>query len=212
MKSNNGSVKTELNNKLKINMKHLVVFAHPYSKSFVKAIVDKIEHEVVKNGSEVRVRDLYELEFDSVLKGSDLVNLQARNYAADIVAEQEHIKWADVITFVYPVWWAGMPSMLKGYVDRVFANGFAFTYGENGPIGLLKGKKALLFSTTGFPSDVYEQIGMHKSMSQTSDEAIFHFCGIEVIKHSFFGAIPMSSDADRGNYLNEVASLIEATN
>lgn len=193
-------------------MKHLVVFAHPYSKSFVKAIVDKIEQEIIKNGSEVRVRDLYELGFDSVLKGSDLQNLRNRNYAADIVAEQEHIKWADVITFVYPVWWAGMPSMLKGYVDRVFANGFAFTHDANGPVGLLKGKKAFLFCTTGFPNDIYEQIGMHKSMQQTSDEAIFNFCGIEVIKHSFYGAIPLSSDADRENYLSEVASIMEAAN
>ncbi len=189
-------------------MKYLVVLAHPYSKSFGKAIANTIEAEVLKNGSEVRVRDLYELGFDSELKGSDLLNLQSGNYAADIVAEQEHIKWADVITFVYPVWWAAMPSMLKGYVDRVFANGFAFTYGANGPEGLLKGKKALIFSTTGFPSDIYEQIGMHKSMQQTTDEAIFNFCGVEVIDHQFFGAIPSSSDDDRVGYLEQVASVV----
>jgi len=190
-------------------MKHLVVYAHPYSKSFGKAIVETIEKEILSKGSEVRVRDLNELDFDSVLKGSDLLNLQSGNYAADIVLEQEHIKWADIITFVYPVWWAGMPAILKGYVDRVFANGFAFTYGENGPIGLLKGKRALLFSTTGFPSNIYEQIGMHKSMQQTSDEAIFNFCGIEVIQHLFFGGIPTSSENDREEYLNEVAKVIQ---
>lgn len=189
-------------------MKHLIVFAHPYSKSFGKAIVEKIEEEILKSGSEVRVRDLYELGFDPILKGTDILNLQSGNHAADIVAEQEHIKWADIITFVYPVWWAGMPSVLKGYVDRVFANGFAFTYGENGPTGLLNEKKAIIFSTTGFPSDVYEQIGMHKSMAQTTDEAIFNFCGIEVINHSFFGAVPTSSESERENYLNEVADVI----
>ena len=114
--------------------------------------------------SEVRVRDLYELGFDQVLKGSDLLNLQTGKFADDIKAEQEQIEWADVTTFVYPVWWAGLPVMLKGYVDRVFANGFAFTYGENGPIGLLSKKKAIVFSKTGFSSAVYEQIGMHNSM------------------------------------------------
>jgi len=105
--------------------------------------------------SEVRVRDLYELGFDQVLKGSDLLNLQTGKFADDIKAEQEQIEWADVITFVYPVWWAGLPAMLKGYVDRAFANGFAFTYGENGPIGLLSKKKAIVFSTTGFSSVVW---------------------------------------------------------
>jgi len=189
-------------------MNHLIVFAHPYSKSFGKAIVDTVEKEVVKNGSEVRVRDLYTLGFESTLSEFDLVNLQSRKYAEDVLVEQNHIKWADIITFVYPVWWAGMPSILKGYVDRVFANGFAFTYGENGPVGLLNGKKALLFSTTGFPSDVYEQMGMHKSMQQTTDEAIFNFCGIEVLNHKFFGAIPTSTDIVRENHLKEVANII----
>jgi NAD(P)H dehydrogenase (quinone) len=191
-------------------MKNLVVFAHPYSKSFGKGIVETIEAEALKNGSETRVRDLYEIGFDPVLKGSDLINLRSGNYAEDIKAEQEHIKWADIITLVYPVWWAGLPAMLKGYVDRVFANGFAFANGENGPVGLLGDKKAILFSTTGFPSDLYDQIGMHKSMKQTSDEAIFGFCGIEVIKHVFFGAIPFSTEDDRQKYLSEVAEVVKA--
>lgn len=190
-------------------MKHLVIVAHPYSKSFGKGIADTIEKEVLSNGSEVRVRDLYEIGFDPILKGSDLLNLQTGNYADDIKTEQEHIKWADIITFVYPVWWAGLPALLKGYVDRVFANGFAFTYGETGPIGLLKGRKAILISTTGFPSEVYDQIGMHKSMEQTSDEAIFKFCGVEVIKHVFFGAIPFSTEENRAQYLEEVKEIIK---
>ena len=191
-------------------MKHLVIFAHPYSKSFGKGIVDTIEKEVSNNESEIRIRDLYELGFDPILKGSDLLNLQSANYADDIKVEQDHIKWADVITFVYPVWWAGLPAMLKGYADRVLANGFAFTYGANGPVGLLKGKKSILFSTTGFPSDVYAQIGMHKSMQQTTDEAIFEFCGIEVVKHVFFGAVPSSTEEELKQYLSEVSEVIKA--
>lgn len=189
-------------------MKQLVVFAHPYAKSFGKGILDTIEHESLKNGVEIRIRNLYELGFDPVLKGSDLLNLQSGNYAEDIKAEQEHIQWADLITFVYPVWWAGMPAILKGYVDRVFANGFAFANTPTGPVGLLNGKKALLFCTTGFPNNLYEEIGMHKSMIQTSDEAIFNFCGIEVVKHLFFGSIPFSTEADRATYLETVATTI----
>lgn len=191
-------------------MKHLVIFTHPYSKSFGRGIVDTIERAVSNNGSEIRIRDLNEIGFDPVLKASDLLNLHSGNYADDIKVEQEHIKWADIITFVYPVWWAGLPAILKGYVDRVFANGFAFKYGESGPEGLLNGKKAILFSTTGFPSDIYEQIGMHKSMQQTSDEGIFEFCGIEVVKHKFFGAIALSTEEDRKKYLSEVEEVMKA--
>lgn len=189
-------------------MKHLVILAHPYSKSFSNGIVTAIKEEVLKNNSEFRVRDLNEIDFDPVLKSADLVNLRNKNYADDIKAEQEHIKWADIITFVYPVWWAGLPAIMKGYVDRVFANGFAFTHGSEGPIGLLTGKKALLFCTTGFPNNLYEQIGMHHSMKQTTDSAIFEYCGIEVLEHLFFGAIPSSTDEEREQYLTEIKSII----
>lgn len=105
----------------------------------------------------------------------------------DIAVEQEQIKWADVIIFVYPVWWTGLPAMLKGYVDRVFSYGFAYQYVEGNPVGLLEVKKALLFSTTGAANEIYEQIGMHNSMKQTTDQGIFGFTGIKVIDHVFFG-------------------------
>ncbi|GAA3319770.1 hypothetical protein GCM10020331_028030 [Ectobacillus funiculus] len=63
----------------------------------------------------------------------------------DIHEEQEHISWADVIITIYPVWWTGLPAMLKGYFDRVLTSGFAYAYGENGPEQLLKGKRGGVF-------------------------------------------------------------------
>lgn len=190
-------------------MKNLIIFAHPYSKSFGKAIVDTIEKESIDNNVEIQIRDLYELEFNPILSGNDLINLRTQSYADDIEIEQEYIKWADVITVVYPVWWASMPAILKGYIDRVFANGFAFKNGENGPMGLLEGKKAILFSTTGFPSEIYEKIGMHSAMKQTTDKSIFEFCGIEVIDHVFLGAVPTASEDELKKYLEEVKIVVK---
>lgn len=51
---------------------------------------------------------------------------------------------------------------------------------------------------------------MHKSTKQTSDEAIFEFCGIDVIKHMFFGAVPSSTEDDRKKYISEVEGTIRA--
>lgn len=194
-------------------MKHLIIVARPTNpkhETFTHAIAHTLEKATIEAGSEVRIRDLYQLGFDPILSSDDLSNLASRAYADDIKAEQAHIAWADIITFVYPIWWTGMPAILKGYVDRVFANGFAFGYGENGAIKMLEGKKGFLFSTSGYANDVYEQIGMHKSMQQTTDDGIFEFCGIEVIKHVFFGAIPYSTEEDRKRYLEEASDLIKA--
>lgn len=190
-------------------MNQLIVFAHPNQKSFCKGIVNTIETTSKESGYEIRVRDLYEIGFDPILKPDDFVALQSANIPNDIKTEQEHIKWADIITFVYPVWWSGFPAMLKGYVDRIFSYGFAYESVDGTPRGLLSGKKALLFCTTGSPNEVYAQNGMHNSMKQTTDIGIFNFSGIEVISHTFFGAVPNVSDETRKEYLKEVEKIIK---
>lgn len=190
-------------------MNQLIVFAHPNPKSFGKGIVDAIQKASDSVGIATRVRDLYELGFDPILKASDFESFLSGQIPEDIKVEQEHISWADVVTFVFPVWWAGFPAVLKGYVDRVFSYGFAYEYVDGVPNGLLKGKKALLFSTTGTPNEYYAASGMHNSMKQTSDEGIFGFSGLEVIDHVFFGAIPHTDDETRKNYLIEVERIIK---
>lgn len=122
-------------------MKHVIVYAHPNTESFNHAILETVKKELEEKGHEVRVRDLYELNFNPVLGASDFISFSQGNTPADIKEEQEHISWADSITFIYPVWWAGLPAILKGYVDRVFSHGFAYAYGENGIEKLLSGKK-----------------------------------------------------------------------
>lgn len=192
-------------------MNHLVVFAHPNPNSFGKGIADTIQKTAEDKGDTIKVRDLYNIGFDAILKPSDFEAFQSGNTPADIKEEQEHVKWADIITFVYPVWWAGLPAMLKGYVDRVLSYGFGYEYVNGAPNGLLKGKKGLLFCTTGTPNEVYSQNGMHNAMKQTTDTGIFNFCGIEVVNHAFFGAVPHVSDEIRKDYLKEVENIIKST-
>ena len=189
-------------------MNHLVVFAHPNQKSFGKGIVDTIVKASEEKSATVVVRDLYSIGFDPILKPEDFVAFQSGKVPEDIAAEQEHIKWADVITFVYPVWWASFPAILKGYVDKVFSYGFAYEYVDGAPNGLLKDKKALLFSTSGTPNEIYSAIGMHNSMKQTVDQGIFNFSGLEEVNHTFFGAVPHVTDEIRKGYLQEVSKII----
>ncbi|OOM79660.1 general stress protein 14 [Clostridium puniceum] len=190
-------------------MNHLIIFAHPNQKSFGKGIVDTLVKASKEKRANVNVRDLYEIKFDSILKPDDFVAFQSGKIPEDIATEQEHIKWADIITFVYPVWWASFPAILKGYVDRVFSYGFAYEYVDGAPNGLLKGKKALLFSTTGTPNEIYSANGTHNSMKQTVDQGIFNFSGIEEVNHTFFGAVPYVTDEIREDYLKEVSKIVK---
>lgn len=190
-------------------MKHLIVYCHPNPKSFSCAIKEAVSEVSRARGHETVVRDLYAIGFEPVLKGSDLVGLQSGNIPADIAEEQKHIAWADLMTFIYPTWWTGLPALIKGYIDRVYSNGFAYSYGESGPAGLLTGKKAILFTPMGTPNPYYEQSGMLPALQLTSDTGILAFCGVEVLHHAFFGGVPMSDDATRKGMLEQVRQSLE---
>ncbi|MCG6553729.1 MAG: NAD(P)H-dependent oxidoreductase [Candidatus Magnetominusculus sp. LBB02] len=188
-------------------MKHLIVYSHPNPKSFNHAIMEALEGQLRALGQDVKVRDLYAIGFDPILKPSDFEFIHKGGAAPDVKAEQEHIAWADVITLIHPVWWTGLPAIFKGYIDRVFSLGFAYMIDEAGITGLLKGKKVLIINTTGSPEDMYNKSGMFNSILQTSDDGIYRFCGLEVLKHIFFTSIPYITDTARAEMLNEVKAI-----
>ena len=56
---------------------------------------------------------------------------------------------ADAIVIGLPMYNFGVPSTLKAYFDHVARIGITFRYTEQGPVGLLKGKKAYVVATRG---------------------------------------------------------------
>lgn len=192
-------------------MKHLIIYSHPNPASFNHAILETARKALEANGGEVAVRDLYAVNFDPALKGSDFEMLMSGNVPADINKEQDYIRWADNMVFIYPIWWVGMPAMIKGYIDRVFTPGFAFSIGANGIEKLLTGKKGVIFNTQGQPGEYYEACGMFDSLKKTSDFGIFEFCGIDITHHLFFPSVPYVDDAARKGYLEEVKRVFTGT-
>ncbi len=186
-------------------MKHLVIYSHLNPDSFTKAVVDTVEKTAQKKGDEVKIINLYGDKFNPILEFPDIQHMfMGKDAPADVAIYQEMIKWADHMTFVYPLWWGQMPAMLKGFLDRVFANGFAYTYGEDGmPIGLLKGKTSKLYILTGNPDAYYEPSGMHSALRRVNDEGIFGFCGMES-DSTFFGSVATGSDELRQGYLDSI--------
>ena len=190
-------------------MKHLIIYAHPNPKSFNHAILETLQEVYKAKGHSLTVRDLYAEGFNPVLAPSDFEAMGKGSLPQDILREQRYVKDADFITFVYPIWWAGFPAVLKGYFDRVFLKGFAYDFDAKGIVGLLKGKKAAIINTTGTPEPVYNGSGMLKSLNQTSEQGIFGFCGVEVVAHRYFGAVPSVTPEQRKDMLAQIRALAE---
>jgi NAD(P)H dehydrogenase (quinone) len=184
-------------------VKHLIIYANHSHSSFNHAILKKLQEKIDQQGAEFMVRDLYEMKFQPVLTNSEIMDLRSGLIMQDVAIEQDYIRWADVIHFIYPIWWTGMPAILKGYIDRVFSYGFAYLSGKEGPIGLLKGKMVFVYNTLGQSREDYEKEMFH-ALNLTSDTGIFAFCGMEVVEHLYFPSIMRVTDDERRGYLLEI--------
>lgn len=190
-------------------MNVLIILAHPNQESYNAAICDAAEQEFKDKQYNVRKRDLYRMNFNPVLTENSYSHFYQDKIPADIQAEQKDITWADFLVFVYPTWWSGMPAIMKGYFDRVFTNGFAFRYSDEGPVGLLKGKQALIFQTTGLPEKVLKPPQITMAMQAAFDIGIMDFCGIEVLAHKFLYSVEYIDEETRKVMLNEVKEVVE---
>jgi putative NADPH-quinone reductase len=110
-------------------MRVLMVYCHPLEDSYNAALRDRALHSLRAGGHEVELVDLYREGFDPVLSADE-----RRTYLADttvnIAGVQRHVellRWAEGLLFVYPTWWYGPPAMLKGWFERTWLPGVAFT-------------------------------------------------------------------------------------
>ncbi len=189
-------------------MNHLIIYAHPNPASFSNAIAETVKNKSVANGDQIDVIDLYADNFNPVLSGADFMSFQQGKIPEDIAAYQEKIKWADHMTFVYPVWWNQMPAMMKGFIDRVFSYGFAFAVNEDGStMQLLKGKSGSMITNLGQPKQHAE--GTYTdALKLVHSGNILGFCGVEVKNHIFNFAVPSVDDATRKGYLAEIEAVV----
>lgn len=182
-------------------MKHLLVLGHPNPESFCSSLTKELHDHLIAQGDEARIRNLYEIGFNPILSADDFSAFADNDTPDDIKIEQEYVKWADHIIFIYPVWWGGMPAILKGYVDRVLSEGFAYEYIGDSSAGLLKPRKGSVICTTGAPNSVYKNV--HNAMDVISKEVTFEFVGLVPYKQLYYGAVPSVTDEVRKSYIED---------
>ncbi|MFP3835056.1 NAD(P)H-dependent oxidoreductase [Chryseobacterium sp. SIMBA_028] len=193
-------------------MRHLIIYAHPNENSLNHSLLDIVVENLKLQNHEIIIRDLYNIGFDPVLSLDDIKKQHLGKVNDDILLEQEYISWAEQITFIYPIWWTGLPAIMKGYIDRVFSYGFAYRYDLGIQKGLLKGKKTIIINTHGKSHEEYERTGMDKALTLTSDNGIFIYSGLEIIKHLFFDKADKASHEDLENWKDQIKNVYSQPN
>ncbi len=156
--------------------KYLIVYAHPSHDGHNGYLLKKLSEKLKTKGIDFEILDLYQQGCDPILKDNELYSAGRRDVAEETKIMQAKVKEAERLIFIYPTWWQNMPAILKGFFDRVFVSGFAFVYKNSIPFGLLKNKRAAVFTTTSGPAFFFYLI--RRSSLRLVTRYILLFCGI----------------------------------
>ncbi len=188
-------------------MKTLIVYAHPEPKSLNSSLKDLAVSTLERTGHEVRVSDLYAMDWKAVVDAADYGPhassplkialdsgraFDAGTLTADVRAEQEKLLWADTVIFQFPCGGTRCPRSSKAGWDRVFTYHFAYgvgehsdtRYGERFGEGTLAGRRALLSVTAGGPQSHYAARGINGPIDDLLfpiHHGILYYPGIEVL-------------------------------
>jgi NAD(P)H dehydrogenase (quinone) len=189
-------------------MNVLFVYAHPEPRSLNGSLRDFSVKRLENAGHVVQVSDLYAMRWKATLDAEDSTDRRADTrfdpslasklafengrQSKDIALEQDKLRWADAVILQFPLWWFSMPAILKGWVDRVYAYGFAYGVGEHSDArwgdrygeGSMVGKRAMLIVTTGGWESHYGPRGINGPIDDLLfpiHHGILYYPGFEVL-------------------------------
>lgn len=166
-------------------MHALIVVAHPDPASLSHGIATRIASGLTATGAghTYDIADLFAEGFNPTFGPGDLAVHRSRAAPpADVAAEQARIDRADALVLVYPVYWWSMPALMKGWIDRVFSNGWAFDFSPGAPlVKKLRGRRIHLVGIAGADAGTYRRHGYQAAMKAQIDHGIFDYCGASVV-------------------------------
>jgi len=209
-------------------MKILIVHAHHEPQSFSSALFQQSVKTLESAGHQVMTSDLYAMKFDPVSDRRNFTSVKDAGYLKQQVeetlasetggfepsleAEIQKLEAADLLIFNFPIWWFGMPGILKGWVDKVFASSRIYG-GEKLYEGGLGGarKKALVVMTTGGGPDVYGGYGVNPPMNHILEpvhHGVFWFNGFLPMEPFIAWSPARATPEQRQGYLDALSARL----
>lgn len=187
-------------------MKTLIITAHPSSKGFTHQIANAYKEGRESKGHQVEILDLYKTDLKQ-----DFLRYEERSDMGnpDPIRDQMHAKIteADNVVFVHPMWWVGMPAIMKNFIDVNISARFAFRYVNGNPVGLLKGKTASVFITCDGVWWKYMLIAM--PFYTIWRFGILELCGFKLKAFKVFYKKFARSEEDKLKFLEKVKRIAQ---
>lgn len=177
------------------------MLAHPESRSFTANLARHGLIALQQAGHSVDFVDLYSIAFDPVsdrrnfVEQADTARFDQQqeerfassrdSFAPELQLQMDRLAACDLLVLQFPIWWLGMPAIMKGWVDRVFAIGRTYGGGQWFDRGMMKSKKAMLAVTIGGTEQAYSHQGIYGPAAEVLrpiNHGILGFCGFDVIE------------------------------
>jgi NAD(P)H dehydrogenase (quinone) len=191
-------------------MKVSIILGHPTVESFNHAIASTAMAALQANGHDVCFHDLYREGFDPVMPSSEI----PKDAVLPPAIEQhcQEIGEADGIIVIHPNWWSAPPAILRGWVDRVLRPGRAYNFvpdGQGGakPVGLLKARVGLVFTTANTPHEI-EVTAFGDPLETHWLKVVFGLCGVTRTQRWDFSPMIVSTSDQRRQWLNDVEDAV----
>lgn len=210
-------------------MKVLIVHAHHEPRSFNSALKDCAVRQLGDAGHDVRVSDLYAMNWNPLASAADfgsradpdyLVyaleqrhNHEAGTLAADIAAEVDKVQWCDLLILNFPLYWFSVPAILKGWIDRVMISGLFYGGKRLYDRGGMRGKRALAALTLGGREHMFGPQAIHGEMETLLRpllQGTLGYCGFDVLPPFIGYHVPYIGDEGRAQILDDYRQHLQA--
>ncbi|MFN3194214.1 MAG: NAD(P)H-dependent oxidoreductase [Aureliella sp.] len=189
-----------------MSKKILVIDGNPNPESFGASLAGSYVVGAQKSGAEVRRIDIRSLQFDPNLPhGYDsLPTLEP-----DLQEAIDSMLWCEHMVWIHPIWWQGLPAMMKGFIDRTFLPGVTFKY-VKGPIPqkLFAGRTGHIIATADTPGWYQWMFNGNAPLKQLK-RGTLQFCGVTPVRSTYIAPIRKSSLEFREKWLQRVAGFGE---
>ncbi|MBL9025619.1 MAG: NAD(P)H-dependent oxidoreductase [Myxococcales bacterium] len=183
----------------------LLLFGHPDQDTFNHRLAAGYASGFRAGGGGVERIDLASLSFDPILHHGYRV---PQPLEPDLVRAREAIEAADHLVWVFPTYWASPPALVRGFVDRLFLPGWAFSFGPESslPKGLLAGRSARVITTMDTPGWWYTAVS-HRCLHRSFGSATLAFCGLSPVAFTAFHGVRDLGEAGRARAASRAQQL-----
>ncbi|MEB6334360.1 NAD(P)H-dependent oxidoreductase [Serratia rhizosphaerae] len=166
-------------------MHALIVVSHPLQHSLTHGSAAAIAEGITAANPThtVDIADLTQEGFNPTFSAADMAAFQQTGAVPpDVLAEQARIDRADALVLVFPVYWWSMPGLLKGWIDRVFTNGWAYddTSGDT-VVKKLAHLPVHLVALGAVNRQTFVKRGYADAFNTQVGHGIFDYCGAPVL-------------------------------